>query len=158
MKPGPKPTNRDEIFWSMVDKTNYCWLWTGYRNMLRNGYGYFHISGRQPYEVKQLAHRYAYEYYNGPISPGMVIDHVCGITHCVNPDHLEEVTPKENQFRRRRKYTMARVSDRVSINDDEVTIVLDSLTAQMVAGCLQESDNGEMFALGDEIFDAVDRM
>ena len=46
--------------------------------------------------VRMLAHRYAWERANGPIPDGMVIDHICGVTMCVNPDHLRTATVKQN--------------------------------------------------------------
>jgi hypothetical protein len=42
------------------------------------------------------AHRVAYEWTKGAIPDGLVIDHLCRNPRCVNPDHLEAVTQKEN--------------------------------------------------------------
>jgi hypothetical protein len=42
------------------------------------------------------AHRIAYVRAKGPIPPGQHIDHLCRVTNCINPDHLEAVTPGEN--------------------------------------------------------------
>ena len=41
----------------------------------------------------------AYEDANGPIPDGLVIDHLCRIPSCVNPEHLEAVTPAVNNRR-----------------------------------------------------------
>jgi hypothetical protein len=45
------------------------------------------------------AHRWMYEQKIGPIPKGLVIDHLCRNTRCVNPDHLEPVTRGENTRR-----------------------------------------------------------
>lgn len=71
-----------------------CWLWTG--SLDRNGYGYIReTAGRR----KLRAHRVVYEYVVGPIPDGMELDHLCRVRSCVNPDHLEPVTHRENQRR-----------------------------------------------------------
>jgi hypothetical protein len=41
----------------------------------------------------------AYEYANGPIPEGLQIDHLCRVKCCINPDHLEAVTPSVNVLR-----------------------------------------------------------
>lgn len=66
-----------------------CWLWIGHRD--RAGYGGVTIDSRT-----RRAHRVAYEHFNGPIGYGLVIDHLCRNTSCVNPSHLEAVSTKEN--------------------------------------------------------------
>lgn len=77
-------------FYSFVQRTESCWLWTG---SSWKGYGQF-TDGRR---VK--AHRFAYELERGPIPEGYQIDHLCKNTLCVNPDHLEPVTQYENNMR-----------------------------------------------------------
>jgi hypothetical protein len=76
----------EERFWTKVDKTDDCWLWTAARN--RHGYGVC-WNGTST----MLAHRFAYGH---PIPDGLQIDHLCRVRHCVNPDHLELVTNREN--------------------------------------------------------------
>lgn len=81
-------------FWSRVDKTNDCWNWKG---TLLNGvgtYGRFHHKGQYIY-----AHRLSYELSKGEIPEGLSIDHLCRNRQCVNPNHLETVTHKENMLR-----------------------------------------------------------
>jgi HNH endonuclease len=48
---------------------------------------------------EKMAHRYAYEALVGPIPTDHDIDHLCGNSLCVNPEHLEPVTPWENRRR-----------------------------------------------------------
>lgn len=76
-------------YWAKVDKSAECWVWTaGVSNV---GYGAFWHNKQM-----QKAHRISYELHYGPIKPGMWIDHACHNRLCVNPDHLREVTPKQN--------------------------------------------------------------
>lgn len=77
-----------------------CWLWVGSINA--NGYGVFCQSARKDLPKNNrtvFAHRYAYREIKGPVPDGLVIDHLCRIRNCVNPDHLEAVTNWENTKR-----------------------------------------------------------
>lgn len=76
-------------FWSKVDKSGECWLWTAFRD--RGGYGSFNLEGKI-----RKSHRVAYELVNGPIPGGLALDHTCHNPACVNPDHLRPVTTKQN--------------------------------------------------------------
>lgn len=80
-------------FWAKVDKTNTCWNWTA---AVANNYGRFTTAGRQ-----QQAHRVAWEWLNGRIEPGRVIDHICFNKLCVRPSHLRSITHKQNLEHRR---------------------------------------------------------
>jgi len=79
----------DERFWSKVDKTSTCWNWVS--NISYNGYGTFYYNKKLQY-----SHRLSYESIKGKIPKGLQIDHLCRNRKCVNPDHLEVVTQKEN--------------------------------------------------------------
>lgn len=82
-------------FLSKVDKNGPfdCWIWTGHTNDW--GYGVLGVGGNQ----NQLAHRWSYEHHIAPIPDGLVIDHLCRVRNCVNPAHLEPVTPAQNTGR-----------------------------------------------------------
>jgi hypothetical protein len=89
--------HRDDAarFWQKVDRSggaDACWPWQ--RPLSRNGYGIFSIRGKH-----LPAHRFAYELLVGPIPEGLEIDHLCRVRHCVNPAHLEPVTPQVNALR-----------------------------------------------------------
>ena len=43
--------------------------------------------------------RYVFTEVNGPIRPGMVVDHVCGNRRCLNPRHMRLCTMSENARR-----------------------------------------------------------
>jgi HNH endonuclease len=84
-----------------------CWEWTAAKT---NGYGRIGRGRRGDGHV--YAHRAIYEILVGPIPDGLVIDHLCRNRSCVNPDHMEIVTHKENI---RRGFAPSAISVRNSV-------------------------------------------
>lgn len=82
-KNGPVPEYRPDL--------GACWIWGGAKNV-RNGYGHIGVSSRKIDTV----HRVVYAHVHGEIPDGLVVDHLCRVPACCNPDHLEAVTNAEN--------------------------------------------------------------
>src|SRR4051812_21072155 len=78
-------------FWAKVQvgAPGQCWEWTATRD--RGGYGRFYLRGGLA-----AAHRFSYQTFVGPIPEGLEIDHLCHNRGCVNPQHLDVVTRREN--------------------------------------------------------------
>lgn len=80
-KNGPLPENLPQL--------GQCWLWLGWDN--GKGYGKFDFGNKKIY-----AHRFSYQISIGEIPQGLVLDHLCRNRICVNPNHLEPKTNKQN--------------------------------------------------------------
>ena len=89
-------TVRERLLSQLIIDPDGCLLWTGGQG--RDVYGRIWINGRQ-----QKVHRVVWELWEGPISPGLELDHVRarGCTHknCASIAHLEPVTHQENTLR-----------------------------------------------------------
>lgn len=93
-----------ERFWEKVEVEwlTGCWTWTAGCFGRRQEYGCFYpyksiTPAGNPKGVP--AHVWSYITLIGPIPDGLVLDHLCRNTLCVNPVHLEPVTNKENILR-----------------------------------------------------------
>ena len=86
---------------------NGCRLWQGY--VAPNGYGDIRVAGKT-----RRVHRVAFEEFNGPLLPGLEIDHEChnldascagGFTclhrRCIEQTHLIQVTHRDNDLKGR---------------------------------------------------------
>lgn len=75
-----------------IDPETGCWLWqlsTG-----SNGYAQMRL-GSQTRRV----HRLAFELWHGWEPVGLDVHHLCARRRCVNPEHLEAITHRENLLR-----------------------------------------------------------
>lgn len=77
-----------------VDPETGCWNWI--RAQDGHGYGqYLHPTTKRTTHP----HRFLYERAHGPIPQDWDVDHLCRNRLCVNPDHMEGVTRRENLLR-----------------------------------------------------------
>lgn len=77
----------EQRFWSRVDTSSDCWLWTG--STFKNGYGKFRtpsVSGVRGRNVS--AHRYSAMLHFGMFDQRLQVLHRCDNPGCVRPDHL----------------------------------------------------------------------
>lgn len=89
-----EPKDSARIFGRVnLDGYDDCWEWQG--PLSRGGYGITHLKSMSTVQV----HRLSYSVMVGPIPTGLVIDHLCKNRKCVNPNHLEPVTDRENVYR-----------------------------------------------------------
>lgn len=83
-------TIRERIESAIVVDVNGCWIWQ--LGISGRGYGVISIDNHS-----RAAHRVSYEIFVGPTE--QPLDHLCRVRHCVNPEHLEPVTNRENLLR-----------------------------------------------------------
>ncbi len=92
--PGTSRTFARRVF-SHIDASGDCWEWTSAKG--DGGYG---LIGRGVRGAGSMAaHRAVWQLLVGLIPEGLELDHLCRNHPCVNPDHLEPVTPAVNQRR-----------------------------------------------------------
>ena len=87
------------LYWSRVDKTKNCWMWTG--ALQKDGYGRFGVGDK-------IAHRISWEMHNGKIPSGLCVLHKCDVRRCVRPSHLFLGTRKDNSYDMKNKGRSAR--------------------------------------------------
>lgn len=112
-------------FWSRVDVTDTCWLWTA--GLYGNGYGQF---------MGMRAHRVAWVLFNGYLPDDVLLLHDCDIKRCVSPlctypgTQLDNVRDsiRKGRFNQRRKLSeddVRRIRNRIAQGEYRRTIAPD---------------------------------
>ena len=107
-----------------LDPTTGCHNWAGGRD--RDGYGRLARGGR-----RSRAHVFAWEDANGRRVPrGRVVAHACDNPSCVNPDHLDAKTQRENIEDRQARDRQAKGSrnGRAKLTEEQVAAAKRVLT------------------------------
>lgn len=103
----------------VVDE-NGCWIWQGY--LTPAGYGRAHMDGNM-----RPAHRVVYTHLVAPVPRELVLDHLCRVRACVNPDHMEPVTNAENLRRGSRTKLNAEIVAEIRSSPERVMDIAERL-------------------------------
>jgi DNA-binding XRE family transcriptional regulator len=131
----------EEQYERYVDRTSTpdgCHLWTG--PLFQTGYGRVKYDG-----VEQLAHRWGYRHYVGPISEGLVVRHTCDVKRCQNPTHWVIGTVADNNRDRDERGRTSRGESHgtAKLTDEEVIQIRD----RYASGGVSQQDLANEFGL-----------
>lgn len=91
-----------------------CLIWQA--EVMNSGYGVFYIKREGGRRIVAAAHRWIYEYFNGPIQKGMFVCHRCNNKLCVNHDHLYLADSATNTKHAQRDGLLGRKMDWQKVN------------------------------------------
>lgn len=98
----PRPERRVPPVIRLLDKTlvqpHGCWTFTG-KETTGGGYAKVTVNLKGQPQRQIVGHRLVYEHFRGAIGDGLQLDHLCRNRMCLNPDHLEPVSCRENLLR-----------------------------------------------------------
>lgn len=102
-----KKMSRQDRFMRHVEKGDQHWLWVGSRYGAGIRYGQFLWKATDK-RIVIPAHRASWMLHVGEIPSGLIVRHKCRRPDCVNPEHLELGTHKDNAMDRDRDGTTPR--------------------------------------------------
>ena len=105
----------DEVqtrFYDRLSVEGDCWVWTGGKSWSPTAKGYYGLINarlkRNGHGVQQMAvHRAMWKHLVGPIDQSVDLNHLCRVTLCCNPAHLQPCSRQEHMAlspRARRPY------------------------------------------------------
>jgi hypothetical protein len=97
--PGRPRVPLEDRFWSRVEKSDGCWIWTG--PVTGSGYGGIGEGGADGAFLS--AHVVSYRLHYGEVPPGLCVLHHCDVPLSVRPDHLFAGTHSDNAVDREAK-------------------------------------------------------
>lgn len=106
---------------------NGCWECTSIKPKSDGRYYHITVGSRTDGTRKPvLLHRYIYEYFIGEIPKGMVVRHKCDNVLCINPNHLETGTHKDNMndMKVRGRSTKGEKNPSAKLTDKEVEEII----------------------------------
>lgn len=134
-----------------------CWLWAGRSTKsptapsVDHGYGLISVGNHD-----WLAHRFSFGFFIGGHAPKLTLDHVCGVTLCVRPDHLMPLTQRRNSelehHRKNREWDLV-VRDLLTIPQMPLSAVEWALANQLPVGRAQPGEGSFGFGMDGEPFE-----
>ena len=133
-------------FWSMVDKTDYCWVWTG--SKLKAGYGLIGGGDGKVYVATRISY---FMHYNK--DPGnMEVCHECQNPPCIRPDHLYLGTHQDNM---KHAGINGRIKTKGDFNPSSKLTLKEVLSIREIGYSISLSDQARKYAVTPSTIQAI---